>query len=144
MTANLGVFRVEQRLHAFRQLIEAEIKDLRPFQCKLEICRSSEFAVDIAIAVEQAEVTARAHELCLRDELVARDDLALERDVLHAAEERDLAAVRIRIQDGEAGDLRHCLEDQDARHERGVREMTQKVRLIHGDVLDARRRLERL
>ena len=66
--------------------------------------------------MEQAEVTARAHELCLRDELVARHDLALELDVLHAAEQCDLAAVLFWIEHGDAADLCHRLEDQDARH----------------------------
>ena len=64
--------------------------------------------------------------------------------MLHAAEQRDLAAVLFWIEHGDAADLCHRLEDQDARHDRVAREVAQEVRLIHRDILDARRRLERL
>ena len=94
--------------------------------------------------MQQAEVAAHADDFGLRDELVARDDGVLEFDMLHAAEHRDLAAMLLRIQHRDAADLRHGLEDQDARHDRMAGEMTDELRLDHRDVLDACRRLERL
>ena len=80
--------------------------------------------------MQQAEIAAHALDLRLRHELVARDDRMLELHVFHAAEERDLAAVFLRVQHRDTADLRHGLEDEDARHDRMAGEMALKLLIL--------------
>src|SRR5207247_7937944 len=77
--------------------------------------------------------TADADELALERQNIARLDDALEPAVVDAAEERDLAAIRVVGEHGDRSGLRNRLDHQHAGHHRPLRKVAGKPPVVGAD-----------
>jgi hypothetical protein len=117
--------------------MDAHLQILAVYYGEHQFSRRNYLAVDPTLAGSDTDpVCATFHQLDVDHELVPGNDGAAKLHTIAAHKVRQSVSKASDLHHQKASGLRHCLNLQNAWHDRLPREMTNKIRLVYADILD--------